>query len=40
MGIISLASGTSCWRGLDYFKNNKVNSIKRINDIESKFIAS
>jgi len=21
MGIISLASGSSCWRGLDYYKN-------------------
>ena len=24
MGIISLASGNSCWRGLDYYKNKKV----------------
>ena len=23
MGIISLASGNSCWRGLDYYKNKK-----------------
>ena len=24
MGIISLASGNSCWRGLDYYKNKKI----------------
>lgn len=23
MGIISLASGSSCWRGLDYYKEKK-----------------
>ena len=27
MGIISLASGNSCWRGLDYYKNKKINRI-------------
>ena len=24
MGIISLASGSSCWRGLDYYKEKRV----------------
>ena len=28
MGIISLASGNSYWRGLDYYKNKKVNNRK------------
>lgn len=28
MGIISLASGNSCGRGLDYYKDKKVNRIK------------
>ncbi len=34
MGIISLASGNSCWRGLDYYKNKKVIKFKRINENE------
>lgn len=34
MGIISLASGNSCWRGLDYYKNKKVTKFKRINENE------
>lgn len=34
MGIISLASGNSCWRGLDYFKEKKVFMLKQINDKE------
>lgn len=34
MGVISLASGNSCWRGLDYFKNKKVIKLKKINDNE------
>lgn len=34
MGIISLASGASCWRGLDYYKKNKIINLKRINDYE------
>ena len=24
MGIISLSSGSSCWRGLDYYKEKRV----------------
>lgn len=34
MGIISLASGNSCWRGLDYYKNKKVIKFERINENE------
>lgn len=34
MGIISCASGSSCWRGLEYYKNKKVSSIQKINDSE------
>ena len=34
MGIISIASGNSCWRGLDYFKKKKVIKLRKINDNE------
>lgn len=34
MSIISLASGSSCWRGLDYYKNNKITNLKEINNYE------
>ena len=34
MGIISLASGSSCWRGLDYFKDKKVIKLRKINGKE------
>lgn len=34
MGVIKSASGSSVWRGLDYYKHNKVISYKRINDNE------
>ena len=34
MGIISLASGSSCWRGLDYYKNKKVIKLNKINEGE------
>lgn len=30
MGIISSASGSSCWRGLDYYKAKKIKNIKRL----------
>lgn len=40
MGIISSASGSSCWRGLDYYKDKKVKNIKKINDIEYTSVAS
>lgn len=34
MGIISLASGNSCWRDLDYFKDKKVIRLNKINEYE------
>lgn len=34
MSIISSASGASCWRGLDYYKNKKIINLKKINDHE------
>lgn len=34
MSIISLASGNSCWRGLDYYKDKKVNRLYKINEFE------
>ena len=34
MGIISLASGNSYWRGLDYFKDKKVIRLNKINEYE------
>ena len=40
MGIISLASGSSCWRGLDYFKAKKVIKLRKINDKEYTSIVS
>ena len=40
MGIISSASGSSCWRGLDYYKSKKIRDIKKISDIEYISIAS
>lgn len=36
MGIIELASGNSCWRGLDYYKDKKVADIIKISDTEYK----
>ena len=34
MSIITSASGSSCWRGLDYYKRQKIKEIKKINDNE------
>ena len=34
MEIISLASGKSCWKGLDYYKNNKVIKLNKIYESE------
>lgn len=34
MGIISSASGKSVWRGLNYYKINKINGYKKISDFE------
>ena len=40
MGIISVASGSSCWRGLEYYKHNKVEKIEEINENEYKSIVN
>lgn len=40
MGIISVASGASCWRGLDYYKYKKVKNIEKINENEYTSIVS
>lgn len=40
MSVISSASGSSCWRGLDYYQNNKIKNIKKISDIEYISIVS
>ena len=40
MGIISSASGSSCWRGLDYHKSERIKNIKKISDVEYTSIAS
>lgn len=29
MSIISVASGASCWRGLDYYNDKKVHNLKK-----------
>lgn len=34
MGIVSLASAKSCWRGLDYYKENNVVKLNKINEFE------
>ena len=34
MGIISSASGSSCWKGLEYYKNNKIKNINKVSDTE------
>ena len=34
MGIISLARGSSCWRGLDYYKEKRVVELNKINENE------
>jgi uncharacterized Zn finger protein len=34
MGIISMASSSSAWRGLDYYKNKKVVNIVKVSDNE------
>lgn len=40
MGIISLASGNSCWRGLDYLKNKKVIELNQIGEFEYSSIVN
>ena len=38
MGVIEVASGASCWRGLDYYKSKKIKNINKINDNEFESI--
>ena len=38
MSIITSASGSACWRGLEYYKLNKVGNINMINDFEYESI--
>ena len=40
MSIITIASGSSYWRGLDYYKCKKIKNIKKINNNEYTSIAS
>jgi len=40
MGIIGVASGSSCWRGLEYYKHNKIEKIEKINENEYKSIVN
>ncbi len=32
MGLLDIASGSSVWRGLDYYKENKVVNYQKINE--------
>ena len=34
MGLINSASSASAWRGYVYYKENKVRSINKINEIQ------
>lgn len=34
MGILSLASGASTWRGYEYYKDNKVGKFEKVADQE------
>ena len=40
MSVLTCASGSSCWRGLEYYKRNKILQIKKISDIEFKGVVS
>lgn len=40
MGLINIASRNSTWRGLDYYKENKVSDYKKINDSEYEGIVN
>ena len=34
MGLIDIASGSSAWRGLDYYNENRVTDYKKLNDYQ------
>ena len=40
MGLINIASGNSTWRGLDYYKENKVSNYKKTSDSECEGIVN
>lgn len=40
MGLIDIASGNSAWRGLDYAKEHKVISYKKISNFEYEGIVN
>ncbi len=40
MGLINIASGNSTWRGLDYYKENKVSDYKNTSDSEYEGIVN
>ena len=40
MGLIDIASGNSTWRGLDYYKENKVSNYKEISECEYQGIVN
>lgn len=40
MGLINIASGNSTWRGLDYYKENKVSNYKKTSDSEYEDIVN
>lgn len=40
MGLINIASGNSTWRGLDYYKENKVSDYKKTSDSEYEGIVN
>lgn len=40
MWLINIASGNSTWRGLDYYKENKVSNYKKTSDSEYEGIVN
>ena len=40
MGVIECASGSSCWRGLEYYKRKKIRNINKLNNNEYTSIVS
>ena len=38
MGLINIASGSSVWRGLDYYNHQRVISYKQVSDSEYESI--
>ena len=40
MGLIDIASNNSTWRGLDYYKENRVINYSKINDNQYEGIVS